>query len=147
MAGSRKHGKAGDGDWSRQVSGVRVRMPVEPYGVQLAMMGQILRSIRNAQHCLIESPTGTGKTLALLASTTSWQREQIKLIKQQGIWLPIPKMDHRARTCPSFSCRRREGHGRWTEGDGGKDRDGGTTIDRFITAWYERFGGYVERLA
>lgn len=37
---------------------------------------QMLLALNKAQHCLIESPTGTGKTLALLCSALAWQKKE-----------------------------------------------------------------------
>lgn len=47
-----------------------------PFPQQLAVMGCVIRSIQSSQNALIESPTGTGKTLSLLSSALSWQRHQ-----------------------------------------------------------------------
>lgn len=59
------------------IGGVKVSLPVKPYPSQLAMMGQIITGLKHRQNCLLESPTGSGKSLALLCSTLAWQREQI----------------------------------------------------------------------
>lgn len=37
---------------------------------------QIIRGLNNGQHCLLESPTGSGKSLALLCSALGWQQAQ-----------------------------------------------------------------------
>nr|XP_057935773.1 Fanconi anemia group J protein isoform X2 [Doryrhamphus excisus] len=42
----------------------------------------ILRGLNYGQHCLLESPTGSGKSLALLCSALGWQRAQLD--KMQG---------------------------------------------------------------
>uniref|UniRef100_A0A7N1A1Q7 DNA 5'-3' helicase FANCJ n=1 Tax=Kalanchoe fedtschenkoi TaxID=63787 RepID=A0A7N1A1Q7_KALFE len=63
------------------IGGVPVEFPYKPYGTQLAFMGRVISTLERAQrdghcHALLESPTGTGKTLSLLCSTLAWQRTQ-----------------------------------------------------------------------
>lgn len=48
--------------------------PCKAYPTQLAIMDKILKALTRRQNCLIESPTGTGKSLALLISCLAWQR-------------------------------------------------------------------------
>ena len=64
-----------------QICGYRIRFPVKPYPPQLALMSKLLATLDASLHtpisanALLESPTGTGKTLALLCSALSWQQE------------------------------------------------------------------------
>ena len=60
-----------------KIAGYSVRFPAgkKPFPAQLGVMNTVLRALHSSQNALIESPTGTGKTLALLASCLSWQRE------------------------------------------------------------------------
>ena len=55
------------------ISGVNVLFPFTPYPAQLQLMFKILQSLNKRKNSLLESPTGTGKSLALLCSTLSWQ--------------------------------------------------------------------------
>lgn len=55
------------------LEGLRVYFPYEQiYPEQLKYMRSLLRTIQNPGHCLIEMPSGTGKTVALLSSTISY---------------------------------------------------------------------------
>ncbi|KAK3864798.1 hypothetical protein Pcinc_029539 [Petrolisthes cinctipes] len=54
------------------LEGVPVRFPFEPYEVQQAYMSKVLRCLQNGDNGILESPTGTGKTLCLLCSTLGW---------------------------------------------------------------------------
>ncbi|NXL93809.1 FANCJ protein, partial [Alectura lathami] len=56
------------------IGGVKIMFPCKAYPSQLAMMNAIVRGLNNRQHCLLESPTGSGKSLALLCSALSWQQ-------------------------------------------------------------------------
>jgi Rad3-related DNA helicase len=38
---------------------------------------QVLKALKKGDNALLESPTGTGKTLAPLCSTLAWQRQQM----------------------------------------------------------------------
>eukprot|EP01022_Parablepharisma_sp_SALTPOND_P016522 TRINITY_DN2443_c0_g1_i2.p2 TRINITY_DN2443_c0_g1~~TRINITY_DN2443_c0_g1_i2.p2 ORF type:complete len:830 (-),score=117.10 TRINITY_DN2443_c0_g1_i2:1658-4147(-) len=51
-----------------------ISFPYVPYPVQIEYMDAVTKSCENRQNALLESPTGTGKTLALLCATLSWIR-------------------------------------------------------------------------
>lgn len=73
----RARGAAGPGVY--HVSGLPVEFPYAPYGTQLAFMGRVIATLDRARrqgrsHALLESPTGTGKSLSLLCSALAWQR-------------------------------------------------------------------------
>ncbi|XP_008274661.1 Fanconi anemia group J protein [Stegastes partitus] len=58
------------------IGGVKIHFPCKAYPSQLAMMNSIVRGLNYGQHCLLESPTGSGKSLALLCSALGWQQAQ-----------------------------------------------------------------------
>jgi hypothetical protein len=60
--------------WAGVMSGARVMFPLpQPLGSQKLVMHAALRAMQAGQHGLLESPTGTGKTLALLIATLAHQ--------------------------------------------------------------------------
>uniref|UniRef100_A0A672U6L5 DNA 5'-3' helicase n=1 Tax=Strigops habroptila TaxID=2489341 RepID=A0A672U6L5_STRHB len=65
------------------IGGVKIMFPCKAYPSQLAMMNAILKGLNNRQHCLLESPTGSGKSLALLCSALSWQQSQYGKLKPE----------------------------------------------------------------
>lgn len=61
------------------IGGISVEFPYQPYGTQLAYMNRVIVTLDRAHrdghsHALLESPTGTGKSLSLLCSTLAWQQ-------------------------------------------------------------------------
>ncbi|KAK7200228.1 helicase [Novymonas esmeraldas] len=54
------------------VCGVTVSFPFDPYPAQLEFMRGVMECLRHGHNGLLESPTGTGKTLCLLCSTLGW---------------------------------------------------------------------------
>nr|XP_029528514.1 Fanconi anemia group J protein isoform X1 [Oncorhynchus nerka]XP_029528515.1 Fanconi anemia group J protein isoform X1 [Oncorhynchus nerka] len=66
------------------IGGVKIQFPCKAYPSQLAMMNSIVRGLNHGQHCLLESPTGSGKSLALLCSALAWQQAQYGKLEQDG---------------------------------------------------------------
>ncbi|XP_047964909.1 Fanconi anemia group J protein homolog [Salvia hispanica] len=63
------------------IGGIPVEFPYKPYGTQLAFMNRVISTLDRSQreghcHALLESPTGTGKSLSLLCSALAWQQNQ-----------------------------------------------------------------------
>jgi regulator of telomere elongation helicase 1 len=73
-----------------ELRGIQVHFPFQPYPCQKAYMTKVIEALHHSENALLESPTGTGKTLCLLCSTLAWQQEQARLIsesKQAGLSL------------------------------------------------------------
>ncbi|KAM0787777.1 hypothetical protein ACM66B_003832 [Microbotryomycetes sp. NB124-2] len=51
----------------------------QPYSIQLDLMSHVYSAIANRSHTVVESPTGTGKTLTLICSTLSALRDSKQL--------------------------------------------------------------------
>lgn len=62
----------------QDILGVKVSFPYQPYSVQTTYMEKVIESCETSRYALLESPTGTGKTLSLLCSTLSWRLTQKK---------------------------------------------------------------------
>lgn len=54
------------------ISGVPVTFPFEPYSVQRAYMEKVIECLNKSANGVLESPTGTGKTLSLLCASLGW---------------------------------------------------------------------------
>ena len=65
------------------VAGVPVSTPFKPYPAQLALMGGCIKAFKNGTNALLESPTGSGKTMALLCSSLGWQRWEAERLIQE----------------------------------------------------------------
>ena len=61
-----------------EIAGLEVKFPteLEPHKPQLIIMNQVIRCLQRAQNACIESPTGTGKSLALLCSALAWLEKE-----------------------------------------------------------------------
>ncbi|XP_035857205.1 Fanconi anemia group J protein isoform X2 [Sander lucioperca] len=66
------------------IGGVKINFPCKAYPSQLAMMNSIVRGLNYGNHCLLESPTGSGKSLALLCSALGWQQAQFAKLQDGG---------------------------------------------------------------
>ncbi len=57
------------------ICGIDVHFPFTPYPNQRTYMETVINALNNSENALLESPTGTGKTLCLLCSTLAFQME------------------------------------------------------------------------
>ncbi|OAG29633.1 hypothetical protein NEDG_00766 [Nematocida displodere] len=61
---------------TEKVGGFSVEMPFKPYTAQVQSMEVILSCLENRACGLIESPTGTGKSLSILCAVSAWVKKQ-----------------------------------------------------------------------
>ncbi|KAI9221711.1 helicase C-terminal domain-containing protein [Blastocladiella britannica] len=71
------------------LEGIRVRFPYEAYECQRVFMAKVIASLKSSTHALLESPTGTGKTLALLCAALAWREHQLQ------VGLPAIKLENK----------------------------------------------------
>jgi Rad3-related DNA helicase len=57
-----------------QIYGINVEFPATPYDCQIAYMSKVIEAIIQRKNAMLESPTGTGKTLCLLCASLAWQQ-------------------------------------------------------------------------
>jgi hypothetical protein len=74
-----------------QIRGLTVEFPYDAYPCQLDYMEKVIETLQNErQFALLESPTGTGKTLCLLCASLAWlfeekaQRERKRALSRTG---------------------------------------------------------------
>ncbi|XP_046714369.1 regulator of telomere elongation helicase 1 isoform X2 [Silurus meridionalis] len=58
---------------SLTLNGVTVEFPFTPYSCQTDYMSKVIECLQNKVNGVLESPTGTGKTLCLLCATLGWR--------------------------------------------------------------------------
>ncbi|KAI5070881.1 hypothetical protein GOP47_0013132 [Adiantum capillus-veneris] len=56
-----------------RVAGIDVAFPFSAYDCQLVYMERVIQALQQGKNALLESPTGTGKTLCLLCATLAWR--------------------------------------------------------------------------
>ncbi|XP_076133272.1 regulator of telomere elongation helicase 1 [Alosa pseudoharengus] len=59
---------------SLKIKGVTVDFPFTPYPCQTDYMSKVIECLQNKVNGVLESPTGTGKTLCLLCATLAWRQ-------------------------------------------------------------------------
>ncbi|XP_039117490.1 regulator of telomere elongation helicase 1 homolog isoform X1 [Dioscorea cayenensis subsp. rotundata] len=57
-----------------KIRGIDVEFPFEAYDCQIVYMEKVIQSLQENCNALLESPTGTGKTLCLLCASLAWRR-------------------------------------------------------------------------
>ena len=58
------------------IDGNTVYFPFKPYECQTEYMTRVIEALTQRQNALLESPTGTGKTLSLLCSSLAWLKTE-----------------------------------------------------------------------
>ncbi|XP_063978683.1 regulator of telomere elongation helicase 1 homolog [Diachasmimorpha longicaudata] len=73
------------------INGIQVTFPFPPYKVQEDYMAKVIECLQNKKHGVLESPTGTGKTLSMLCSSLSWLLVKKAQLQAQALMGGIEK--------------------------------------------------------
>ncbi|XP_077991647.1 regulator of telomere elongation helicase 1-like [Glandiceps talaboti] len=60
-----------------KIRGVDVEFPFNPYKCQEDYMARVIQGLQEKKNGILESPTGTGKTLCLLCATLAWRQAYV----------------------------------------------------------------------
>lgn len=58
------------------IRGIPVQFPFKPYDIQIDYMDKVIECLETESTAVLESPTGTGKTLSLLCSSLAWLQQK-----------------------------------------------------------------------
>ena len=72
-----------------EIRGIPVEFPHAAYPCQISYMSCVIESLEMRKYALLESPTGTGKTLCLLCAALAWRNAHIQKLRAA---LPGPKL-------------------------------------------------------
>ncbi|XP_076749347.1 regulator of telomere elongation helicase 1 isoform X1 [Xylocopa sonorina] len=73
------------------INNVIISFPFKPYPVQEEYMAKVIECLQNSKNGVLESPTGTGKTLSLLCSSLSWLLTKKAQLQAQSLVGAIDK--------------------------------------------------------
>lgn len=66
------------------INGIEVDFPFTPYPAQEQYMSKVIDALRAGNNALLESPTGTGKTLCLLCATLAWRSTYVAALQAKA---------------------------------------------------------------
>ncbi|KAI5172108.1 regulator of telomere elongation helicase 1 [Nematocida sp. LUAm3] len=72
-----------------------IEIPYEPYGAQMECMENMLKCFGNKESGMVESPTGTGKTLSILCATIAWMKKNKEIVEKDRITVYICSRTHK----------------------------------------------------
>lgn len=78
---------------SVNIRGINVNFPFEPYEIQKVYMEKVIECLQTERDGVLESPTGTGKTLSLLCSSLAWLTTKKAEIQAHRMIMTFPKED------------------------------------------------------
>ncbi|KAJ1794352.1 hypothetical protein LPJ59_004550, partial [Coemansia sp. RSA 2399] len=84
-----------------RIAGVPVHFPFNPYASQLDMMSHMIHALNRSQNSMLESPTGSGKSLALLCAALGWRKNFTAKLRLSRINVRNVAMRYSQRTSAS----------------------------------------------
>ena len=103
------------------IRGVPVDFPYTPYPCQVTYMARVIEALEAGSNALLESPTGTGKTLCLLCAVLAWREHNTSALKREAV----------ARAKASREAGDAAEAGRGGGGPGADDGSGALEVDGF----------------
>eukprot|EP00127_Corallochytrium_limacisporum_P001499 Clim_evm5s61 gene=Clim_evmTU5s61 len=65
------------------LGGLRIKFPFKPYKVQLQMMTAMVKAMAKKENALLEAPTGSGKSMAIICAASAYLIEQEKTLAKE----------------------------------------------------------------
>ncbi|XP_064395441.1 regulator of telomere elongation helicase 1-like isoform X2 [Halichondria panicea] len=66
------------------LNNVTVEFPFKPYPCQVVYMEKVITALQSSTNAILESPTGTGKTLCLLCAALAWRANFVQQLRGTG---------------------------------------------------------------
>jgi regulator of telomere elongation helicase 1 len=88
-----------------ELRGINIHFPFRPYDCQRTYMERVVDALLRSENALLESPTGTGKTLCLLCAALAWQRQQAQLSMDMAEMATNGLLDNSMTATPPLSTR------------------------------------------
>ena len=77
------------------IRNVDVSFPFTPYDCQVDYMDRVINALQNKSNAILESPTGTGKTLCLLCAVLAWRNTYIAKLQLSSLTdKSVPGLDN-----------------------------------------------------
>jgi len=67
------------------INGIDIDFPFEPYQCQIQYMQKVIECLQKGKNGVLESPTGTGKTLCLLCATLAWREAYVARLQLEQV--------------------------------------------------------------
>ncbi|EGR30093.1 regulator of telomere elongation helicase 1, putative [Ichthyophthirius multifiliis] len=80
------------------IDGIDIYFPYRPYPQQIMYMSKVIQSLNQGNNSLLQSPTGTGKTLCLLCATIAWLKKYREQNQENIDNVPPKKIVYSSRT-------------------------------------------------
>eukprot|EP01133_Synstelium_polycarpum_P004349 gene4349-5078_t len=92
------------GNSTFEINGHKIKFPFQPYDTQVEMISCIIDALKGGHNALLESATGTGKTLSLLCASLEWQ--SIRKAELESEQRSRADLDARARNASNEAAKR-----------------------------------------